>query len=274
MARGAINRALLAYLGASSWPRSWPEIDNGAALASTVAPTVRRWLSTAFETLPPSVVGRRAKAAGVDLQSVRSVVVLNDPDDADPTEHVVNQLARRGDCWAGEHAGHTVLLLGSTPESTRGVIEQHSERTSSGNIAIAGCAGGVQEVASAYEDAAKCLRLLSALGRTGDCAVAAELGIYNALLAQASAGDVQRFITAQLGPLLAHDRARGSDLVGTLDTYLSSARNHRQTCRTLNIHANTLYQRLDRITELLGEAWKGQDRAFELQFALRLRRLS
>jgi DNA-binding PucR family transcriptional regulator len=37
---------------------------------------------------------------------------------------------------------------------------------------------------------------------------------------------------------------------------------------------NTLYQRLARITEVLGEGWREPDRKLELQLALHLRRLS
>ena len=51
------------------------------------------------------------------------------------------------------------------------------------------------------------------------------------------------------------------------------ARHHARTCDALHIHPNTLYQRLDRVTEVLGPRWKEPDRALELQVALRLHRL-
>ena len=76
-----------------------------------------------------------------------------------------------------------------------------------------------------------------------------------------------------MGPLLDHDRERQRDLAPTLETYLEQARHHARTCEVLHIHANTLYQRLDRITEVLGPQWKEPGRALELQVALRLHRL-
>lgn len=41
----------------------------------------------------------------------------------------------------------------------------------------------------------------------------------------------------------------------------------------LHIHANTLYARLERISELLGPTWRDPDRLLEIQLALRVRGL-
>jgi DNA-binding PucR family transcriptional regulator len=39
----------------------------------------------------------------------------------------------------------------------------------------------------------------------------------------------------------------------------------------LHVHPNTVQQRLDRITALLGEGWQQPERALDVQVALRLR---
>ena len=70
-----------------------------------------------------------------------------------------------------------------------------------------------------------------------------------------------------------YDAEHQRDLAATLETYLQQARHHARTCVVLHIHPNTLYQRLDRVTEVLGPRWKEPDRALELQVALRLHRL-
>ena len=70
-----------------------------------------------------------------------------------------------------------------------------------------------------------------------------------------------------------YDGEHQRDLAATLETYLEQARHHARTCEVLHIHPNTLYQRLDRVTEVLGPQWKEPDRALELQVALRLHRL-
>ena len=38
----------------------------------------------------------------------------------------------------------------------------------------------------------------------------------------------------------------------------------------LHVHPNTLYQRLDRITALMGEGWRDGDRALDVHMALRM----
>jgi DNA-binding PucR family transcriptional regulator len=42
----------------------------------------------------------------------------------------------------------------------------------------------------------------------------------------------------------------------------------------LHVHVNTVAQRLERVTNLLGAGWNDPDRALEVQLALRLHRLS
>lgn len=56
--------------------------------------------------------------------------------------------------------------------------------------------------------------------------------------------------------------------------YLANAQHHARTCSDLHIHANTLYQRLHRADDLLGEGWRGADRALDIQLALRLHDLT
>jgi DNA-binding PucR family transcriptional regulator len=41
----------------------------------------------------------------------------------------------------------------------------------------------------------------------------------------------------------------------------------------MHIHVNTVTQRLDRISKLLGDGWQEPERALEIQLALRLHRL-
>lgn len=49
-----------------------------------------------------------------------------------------------------------------------------------------------------------------------------------------------------IGKSLDYDSERGSDLSLTLSTYLETSQHH----------ANTLYNRLERINELIGPGWK------------------
>ena len=138
---------------------------------------------------------------------------------------------------------------------------------------LAAGAGGPAGVRSAHEEARQTAALLLALDRAGTCAASDDLGLYRSLFSRSGRAGLATFIRSTVGPLLDHDRERQRDLAATLETYLEQARHHARTCDVLHIHANTLYQRLDRITEVLGPQWKEPGRALELQVALRLHRL-
>ncbi|MGB8942112.1 MAG: helix-turn-helix domain-containing protein, partial [Streptomyces sp.] len=88
-----------------------------------------------------------------------------------------------------------------------------------------------------------------------------------ALFTQARADDAQVFVRTTLGPLLDHDRerGRGGDLAATVAVYLANAQHHARTRSALHIHANALYQRINRADDLLGEGWRNADRALDIQ---------
>ncbi len=69
--------------------------------------------------------------------------------------------------------------------------------------------------------------------------------------------------------LAAYDRDRGSQLLATLDIYLSSGRMLAATARDLFVHVNTLRQRLERIEELTGLRLAEED-LLSLQLAVKL----
>lgn len=214
---------------------------------------------------------RRATAAGVSLGAIRTVVVLEPAvGDTGPVSKIAMRLARDAKGWPAEYGGQWVVLL--TKEDTlevRALLAGVPEVTA----AVASTRGSAAGVREAYQKARDGTALLGALGRDG-CAIADELGVYHALFAQAGRDELKRFIEATIGPLLRHAEQHHNDLITTLETYLAQSGRHAATAQALFIHANTLYQRLARISEVLGESWKDPDRALDVQLALRLHRLS
>jgi purine catabolism regulator len=59
-------------------------------------------------------------------------------------------------------------------------------------------------------------------------------------------------VAEQLGPLVDHDRAMGSDLVQTLRVYLTCSSSKVATAQALRLRRQTLYGRLQRIEQLIG----------------------
>ena len=116
------------------------------------------------------------------------------------------------------------------------------------------------------------MEALEALGRDGEGASAAELGFLGVLLGDRR--DITPFVRRTIGPVLDYDGERGTDLIGTLQAYFTNDRNLVRTREALQIHVNTVTQRLERITKLLDDGWQQPDRSMEVQVALRLHLVS
>jgi DNA-binding PucR family transcriptional regulator len=85
--------------------------------------------------------------------------------------------------------------------------------------------------------------------------------------------DVGQFVRSQIGPLLDYDERRGPQLVATIVAYFAAQLSPARASQSLHVHVNTVTQRLDRVSQLLGEDWQQPERALEIQVALRLHRL-
>jgi hypothetical protein len=133
------------------------------------------------------------------------------------------------------------------------------------------CRGG-REIARSYQEARQVVDALLALGHDGELAAADDLGIYRILLSDTGRQQLRSSVDQALEPVLAEQERRGVPLVDTLEAFLEHNCRHGATSAALGVHANTLYQRLEAITRVLGPGWREPDRRFELQLILRLRR--
>ncbi|WZH53378.1 MAG: GAF domain-containing protein [Nocardioides alkalitolerans] len=223
----------------------------------------------------PESVRRRARATGIDLDAIRAVAVL-DPGAGDhrAAARLGERLAADLGGWSADHAGHVVVLLPRVPAATvRARVQGLGGSPLPAAVGVADCEGGTTAVRAAHEAARQTSALLVALGRDGAVAEPTELGVYRGLFSTAGRGEIAAFVAATLGELEEQDRAKDRDLVRTLDSYLGHAQHHARTCADLHVHANTLYNRLERIEAVLGPDWRDPGRVLELQLALQLRRL-
>ncbi|MVU80033.1 GAF domain-containing protein [Nocardia sp. ET3-3] len=175
---------------------------------------------------------------------------------------------------AATRGEHTALLLpGADPGAAADQIGRELAAALGSRATIAG-AGPVTlpaEAETAHREALRCVRVLHALGRTGSCASAADLGFVGLLIS--GDADAPAFLDQTLGPVVDYDLRRRTELVHTLDAYFASGCSLSTSAKQLHVHVNTVTQRLERITGLLGEGWQHPDRALEIQLALRLHRL-
>ncbi|MNI93698.1 Purine catabolism regulatory protein [compost metagenome] len=72
-----------------------------------------------------------------------------------------------------------------------------------------------------------------------------------------------------MGPLLDYDQAKGSDLLTTLKIYLDHDGSKQIAASKLFIVRQSLYYRLEKIKELLGEDYMLPENRISIQVALR-----
>jgi purine catabolism regulator len=93
------------------------------------------------------------------------------------------------------------------------------------------------------------------------------MGIYQMLKAMPPSL-LQSFAMDHLGVLMEHDRNHQLRLVETLHAYLSNFGSKRDAAAQLFVHRQTLYNRLEKLEELLGPDYMQQDKRLCLEMAL------
>jgi purine catabolism regulator len=79
---------------------------------------------------------------------------------------------------------------------------------------------------------------------------------------------VQTYVERELGALLAHDAATGDDLTGTLRQYLIAGRNKSVAATAAHLSRPALYDRLARVTKILGADLDDVETCLSLHVAL------
>lgn len=134
-------------------------------------------------------------------------------------------------------------------------------------------AAGVAEIPALYATLRRGLAVLGRLGVQGHVVDQNELALYSTLFETHDQASLAQYLDATIGALLAHDRKRHSELAATLLCYFDHHQNAKTTAQRLDIHVNTVRQRLATIEDLLGY-WSHASRVLEIHVALRLWHLS
>ncbi len=242
---------------------------------------VRGDLLTDLLTTPhrdPESLRDRALRLGVDLDKPHVVVVVR----AEPVVQArlrpaAAHVAATRHGLAASFEGNAVLLLpGDDPPAVLSDVAAVLEAMAGRRITVAADGArahgqGTSTVPSAYLQACRCVEALLALGRRGAAATPHDLGFLGMLLSDRK--DVQGFIQAAIGDLISYDTRKGTELIRTVEAYFSAGGNVTRTKNTLHVHVNTVTQRLDRVSQVLGEDWQLGQRALEIRIALYLHRI-
>ncbi len=221
-------------------------------------------------------LGERARRQHADLDrpsvvAVAEVVGL----ERHRAAQVAARLAGESGGLAGEYDGRVVMVAPTDDPLALARVLHERMRAAGGDATVGAAAAppGASGVAATYPEARRCLDTLITLGRAGEVSDPAGLGLARLLLGQNGPAELDAFIERMVGPVLAYDAKRGTELVATLEAWYASGARPAETAKRLHVHPNTVAQRLDRVATLLGKDWRAPARGLDLQLALRLVRL-
>ena len=225
----------------------------------------------------PAVLADRAGQHGLDLTKPLSLVVVEmDSPRADYAARRFGHAALPCHALADDIDGALVIVCGAS-----GAHEVRQAVSIWLREELKGVHRGVlsrpvvrpAEIPALYATLRRSLAVLGRLGVQGRVVGQDELAIYSTLFETHDQASLRNFLEATIGPLLAHDQKRGSDLAATLLAYFDCNQNARTTAQRMRIHVNTVRQRLATVEDLLGH-WGHASRALEIHIALRLWSLS
>ncbi len=214
-----------------------------------------------------------ARAYGLETQKPYCLLVLRGTEGSNRRALVLSTHAAIGSAGVvGEHEGDVVALVsGRDPSALATTMSSRLRRNTEVTVAGVGPLSDIDAVTSAHAEAVRTVGALVALGHQGSGAAASDLGFAGLIVG--SDPDVAAYVDRVLGAILEYDAARKTTLVATLEAYFAAGGSPRHAATGLHVHVNTVAQRLERISALLGTDWQRPERALELQLALRLRHL-
>jgi hypothetical protein len=216
----------------------------------------------------------RARSRGVRLGDLRTpLVVVVAPEHRRAALRAANAAAEGG--LAGDHLGTLTLLLPTEPplDVANAVRERIRQVVPGPVLVVAGPVGVPDTLHERFGLARQCSRLLLALGRADLAACTEGLAPYLAMFGTGREV-VDGYIRHTLGAVIDWDRERNTDLLPTLLGFVEANASPTRTARNLGLHTNTVLQRLERISSLLGPAWREPEPLFRVAVAVRLHRLA
>ncbi|WP_395109493.1 helix-turn-helix domain-containing protein [Actinomadura sp. SCN-SB] len=215
-------------------------------------------------------IATRARAQGIRLGELRSVVVVCVP--SERRRDAILALRQIGGLVGG-HAEHVVALTSDTdPRTASTHVHQVVSRAIQVPVLAVG-AGVAHDLRAEVDTASACLRILPSLGLDDAAVTTDEYLPYTALFGPGEAR-VNAYVRRVIGPVLDWDAEHSAKLLPTLAAYLSNRMSTVGAARALHLHKNTVLQRMERVTQLLGEDWQEPDHLFRITVAVRLAHLT
>ena len=221
----------------------------------------------------PAVLADRAEQHGLDLTRPLSLVMVQvEHPGADYAARHFAHLKSLGHALVDDIDGVLVVLCSATAAADVRQTVAHWMRQDLHAVyrgALSRPVARAADIPNLYATLRRALAVLARIGVQGQIVGQDELAIYATLFETHDQVSLVSFLEATVGPLLAHDRQRGSELATTLLAYFDCNQNAKTTAQRLGIHVNTVRQRLATIEDLIGH-WGQAARALEIHIAVRL----
>jgi len=272
------------------------EMAKNRAIASAVEQTRGDWIQMWLSGTPADddLLRTRAQQAGFEPGEQFVVAVyraVNDAGQSLPLEPVISlvrdDVSRRGVSGAvGQYVDAIVGLypleddssaLARSRSSVEAVRDQLASRFPKGLVAagISRPAAGLSSLREAYREAKDSVVIAYELSDRDSTTYYGDLKLYQLLLAlkERNLEHLQQFYNDALGPLVAHDKRKQSDLIRTLSGFFAANGNLAKAAQELDVHRNTLVYRLERIAELTKLDLDDSDNRLILHLALKTQRV-
>ena len=245
--------------------------------------TKSRGVSTLLRSLvsprqdEPALLANQAERHGMELSQPLSLMLIEmDGPSAGYAARKFRTLTPIANVLVDEIDGVLVILCSATRALDVRQTVSSWARLESGTVhrgVLSRPVSGPAEIPALYATLKRALAVLGRIGVHGQVIGQNELALYSTLFETHDQTSLAAFLEATIGALISHDRKRNSELAATLLSYFDSNQNARITAQRLQIHVNTVRQRLATIEDLLGH-WGNAARALEIHIALRLWSLS
>jgi purine catabolism regulator len=226
----------------------------------------------------------RVGLLGLSLSSDRAIagVALGGyvPEDASIALHAVQ--AAVADSAGGLVAEVDAVVLGivgavnpQTQALADGLLRRVDEAmvkrggSSRPTLATGSLVQGIELVGRSLRDAKDALMLARELGMPQRAVTSHGLAADRLLASVIDQTELSAFVDEELGPLIAYDQRHGSELTRTLWAYLAYGASKTAAARSLHVRRQSLYQRLDKIAELVGGGLEDPERRISLILALK-----
>lgn len=123
------------------------------------------------------------------------------------------------------------------------------------------------ESSRSFEEAYQVIEVSRSVPQMNPCLFYDRLGVYQ-LLKAAPNEFLKSFVQDHLGALIQYDEKHELQLLSTLQAYMNAFGSKLETAKSLYIHRQTLYNRLDKLEEILGEDWLQPHRRTSIEMAL------